>query len=162
MSFAQARADFKRREGTMGDIAEPAFEQWATARRIEYDRFGITHSNIDAFWTVPAFVRKAPDFLCRGKRPFFCEIKGKGRAPHTKIKHQDLEQLVRWNEELEVWFFVFDNHQYRVSFTPFEEIHALSLTAPTGAWDNRITYVRIHDKHLEWESFKPTETVHGY
>lgn len=154
---------FQEREKTLGDIAESAFEQWAETKEIEIERYGLHRPKIKRFWMIPSLIRKTPDYLCYGKVPFFCEIKGTGQARHTKIKEEDMVEFARWNDELQLWFFIYDNYRFQVAFVDFITMLNLCKESPVGTFpDKNKVYYRIHDDHFTWESFKPKDEKHGY
>ena len=153
---------FQARFAVMGDKSEDAFEQWASIKQIEWERFGFSRPKIKLFWKIPAILRYTPDYVAMGKKPFFAECKGCGRASYVKIKEANLTELEEWNTKLQLWFFIFDSHLGRVSFTDFHTVYNICKESPVGYFQEGHKYFKLPKKLLTWEAFTPKEIINGY
>ena len=96
---------FNQRFGTMGDIAEAAYESWADAKDIRWDRFGHNRPRSNMFkW--PAFIRYTPDYITHDR---LVEVKGCGRDGILKVKQENIEALREWGVWMPVWMYAWNS-----------------------------------------------------
>lgn len=92
---------WQERETVLGDPAEKAFIQWATASNKRHVKYGLDRPPI-SLAHIPAFIRYTPDFLTDRT---LVEVQGCGRDQTFKFKHDKLWAMARWDGYMPVdWF----------------------------------------------------------
>jgi hypothetical protein len=129
---------FNTRFGTMGDIAELAYEKWADDYEIRWDRFGFNRPRSNMFkW--PAYIRYTPDYITHDR---LVEVKGCGRDGLAKIKNENIEALNSWNEWMPVWIFIWNSSEKRTAW--FE------ITPQFLAWLPQCESGKFPDNHKQF------------
>lgn len=100
--------DFRKRN--MFRISEPKAEEYLQKSELQYFRYGIDALDADVDCRkVPSFIMNAPDFVVFGRgtnNPYFFEVKTLKNT--LKLKNRDVVAYRRWNDEMEVVFFIYD------------------------------------------------------
>jgi hypothetical protein len=146
-----ASKHFAGRVDELGDAAEAAFERFATANSIAFDKKGFDRPKLPFFFKLPAIIRQIPDYVCYGQRHFFVECKGSGGRV-LKFKPESIESLNFWNSHLDTWMFIYDSNQDRYLFMPFARLEQLALESPIKYFpsDNK-PYHEIRVTKLDWQ-----------
>ena len=117
-------ADFKLRNANR--VTETRAEEYLERRSIKYVRYGLDYLDSELpIYKIPSLIRSAPDYILFTDydAPLFFEAKGfKGCA---KFKIRDLKNYRKWNNHLQVIFFLYnveDGTYCEVMFNEIEKI----------------------------------------
>jgi hypothetical protein len=97
---------FAARIGTMGDVAETAFEQVWPYKVV---RFGLNRPEI-SMAKLPEFIRYVPDYLSATQ---LIEVQGFGREQIVKLKIDKWHALKMWNLHHPTILFLYDSKKKR-------------------------------------------------
>lgn len=148
-SFADK--SFEERLLTMGDIAQTAFEKYATENDVRFAKYGFDRPPFTRFWRLPTFVRATPDYVCEAKTHFFVEVKG-ARGRYLKIKHESMDALEPWNAYMTVWFFVFRDDIQSYHIISYRNLLDVCEQSPTKLFiQDKKPYYEIKTKTFDWK-----------
>ena len=150
--MAYSDKTFKERFETMGDPCEDAFRRWAPTKKIRFADYGLKRPPFLRFHDLSEMVKATPDFVCEGAKrtKFFVECKGTGGRV-LKIKLETMRTLQSWQEQMPVYFFVFDSNNKRCSFLSYRDMQTICETCKVYTFqsDNK-EYYSISATKLLW------------
>jgi len=159
-------ANFKIRNSNR--IAETKAEKYLKEMNFGYLRYGLDHLDSELpIFKIDPFVRSAPDYIVfyhNGNPTFF---EAKGFVGLVKLKLRDLHNYKKWNDYLNIIFFLYDvkNSTYcKISF--FEIVRIIKETSPDiKSYPENINnkYYEINLKNtergVEWYEMPPERTA---
>lgn len=149
MSFKDKTYAERNADRHMWNHSERAFETHWPYRQI---RFGFDNDVDDIefdTWACDSFIRHAPDYQCqtmpRGK-VFFVEVQGTGKDRLHKFKQGKLDELKKWNQHQDVWFWLWDNNKQTGTMISYNQITLIIARglAEKGMFDGHRPYWSIH------------------
>ena len=114
-------SSWSSRFSALGDMAEGAFEQYATdTLKLNFERFGLNRPQLRVA-SLPSRVRHAPDYLMTNN---FVEVVGFGKDQTMKLGLEKYGALHWWNDLKTKTFdgvqmFVWDSKNERGTMFPF-------------------------------------------
>jgi hypothetical protein len=89
------------------DIAETAFQAFATRRKYSFERYGFNKSKLKNFYKLPVKIRYTPDFIVTLPQLRLVEVKSAHPSgTHFKLKEENLIALESWDKDMETIIFV--------------------------------------------------------
>lgn len=140
----------------MGDKAEAQFEAWAAEHNIIFERYGFNRPKFKSFYKLPPFVRNTPDFVveqptAKATKKYLVECKGTG-GKVLKLKVDYMPIAKRWNDELELYFFIHDSTNNENYLVDFLSIWTLCQSSPIETFeDDGKEYYAVSMKHIKGE-----------
>lgn len=147
---------FSERLKVMGDIAQGAFEEWATESNLSFVRYGFDRPPFTQFWKLPLFVRATPDYVCETNtnNHFFVEVKG-ARGRYLKLKCETMNALEPWNNLRTVWFFIYRNDTEKFSFVPYRRLLDVCEKATIKYFSqDKKPYYELRTNTFEWKGLR--------
>ena len=153
MAFADK--PWSERYTELGDLAEGKFRLFADSQGIKWYDSGI-HRPPFTHRGLPLFIRSLPDFLCYNSSHFWVECKGSGGRV-VKIKLESMEALKQWNNELTVWFFIYNSKNDSYSFINYRQLLDICETCSIMEFSNdHKQYYHVPCSKLEWHNIGET------
>lgn len=135
------------RFNAMGDEAENQFEEWATASKVGFCRYGLDRPPIQV-GRLPHFVRFTPDYLMTKR---FVEVQGFGRDQLFKLKDEKLVALEQWSKVHPVSLFAWNRTNQTRLMVDLGELTALVINdeVPMGKFPEGKPYFEFSAAILE-------------
>lgn len=123
MTSYQDKTFDERKEDHFWTYSERIFEAQCP---YPWTRFGLNEDRDLPTWRLPDMVRKAPDYIVwHPTGPVFCEVQGTGKGAGDrlhKIKIDKFRALKRWNLEMRVTFWLWDNENKRYDWVDYPSL----------------------------------------
>lgn len=105
-----------------------------------FTRYGLDEDRDLPTWRLPELVRKTPDYIVwHPTGPIFTEVQGTGGNDRLhKIKIDKFNALKRWNVEMRVTFWLWDNDNKRYDWVDYPSLTVMVANQQVthGSFDN--------------------------
>lgn len=142
---------WEKREKTLGDPAESAFEEWAENTWCPFARYGLNRPPID-MRLVPPKIRYTPDYITNLG---LVEVQGCGRDGLFKFKHEKLIALQQWDTEMPVSLWLYDQPEDRGYMVRLWTVVNMCATDDDkfrvdGMFDGYKQYAQLSTEDVQW------------
>jgi len=150
--------NWSERSKFLGHTAEAAFEQYAAANHIPFERFGQADASPLNYVAIKAEIRQRPDFLAQpGGVTHFVEVKGTGKDGVVKMKTGSLAVAGWWAKTHPVLFWFYDSaHKLyaqantQANTQEIREIIKRGGLIPVPFLGDRTMFYPLPAEHFEW------------